>query len=320
MMERKQIFVTIFLGVLLWLPTLSGKVWAQQPERAPATLTPAQLAELLDRVAPRTEQFREVFKDLTAEEHRHFELFKPDGALDKEHRTVADLIIYQSQRDAKRVSEFRNIRTVDGAPVNKQQERLEKLFERLQKADSADKEMGRIIQESTRYDFGFQLAGYLFFKAIASHKVLHPFFKYEAAGWERIGERDLLVVKFEQTQFRDGLFGLKTVFNTPRYAGPLLRGTYWIDPDTAEIWREHHEIFFRDQTSAATPKVIEADFDFAPSKFAVFLPQRVTLQYFNPRKAKGSAPPETYRAARVTSEFGAFQRFNTEGKQENLSR
>jgi hypothetical protein len=285
---------------------------AQQPD--------AQLAALLERVDVNAEHYTKTFKDLTAEERRHFELFGPDGKLSAQNRIVADLIVYQSQRNAKRAVEFRNIREVDGAPVKQQTERLEKLFERLSKDDSADKELQRIIKESTRYDFGYQLTGYLFYKAIASWKSAQPLFRFESAGPVRVGERELLRVNFEQTQFKPDMFGLSRIFDPAKFTGPLMRGTYWIDQATAEIWREHHEIFFRDNQSSATHKVIEVDFDFAPSQYEVFLPQRVVLQFFRAAKAKKDAPVTMYRTVKVVSEFSDFRRFNTEGKQENLSR
>jgi hypothetical protein len=285
---------------------------AQQPD--------AQLTALLERIGVNAENYTKTFKDLTAEERRHFELFGPDDKLEAQHRIVADLIVYQAQRNPNRAIEFRNIREVDGAPVKQQTERLEKLFERLTKDDSADKEMQRILKESTRYDFGYQLSGYLFYKAMASWKKTQPLFKFENAGPERVGERELLRVNFEQMQFKPDLFGLSHIFDPAKFVGPLMRGRYWIDLTTAEIWREHHEIFFRDNQSAATHKVIEVDFDFTPSKYEVFLPQRVVLQFFRPAKAKKAAPVTMYRTVKVVSEFSDFRRFNIEGKQESLTR
>lgn len=290
------------------------------PQGNAPVLAAPQFEELLDRVSAHTERYKETFKDLTAEERRTFELFAADGTLEKQNRLVADLIVYQSQRQSHRLTEFRHIREVDGQPVKKSGARLEKLFERLTKDDSADKEMGRISKESTRYDFGYQLSGYLFHKAIASWKVLRSSFRYEVAGRERVGERELLVVKFEQTQFRKEMFGMEEIFDRALFIGPLMRGTYWIDADTAQIWREQHEIFFRNNQSGATHKVVAVAFDFVPSKFALFLPQRVVLEHFRLLKAKKGAAPQMYRSARVTSEFGTFQKFNTEGKQDNLPR
>jgi hypothetical protein len=305
------------LALLCQALLLVCPAWAQQAE---APMTNAQLTALLEQVGANSERYTKTFKDLTAEEQRHFELFASDGKLDKQHRLVTDLIVYQSQRNTNRVVEFRNIREVDGAPVKDQTERLEKLFERLSKADSTDKELQRIIKESTRYDFGYQLSGYLFYKSIASWKALQPAFRFAAIGRERIAERELQVVKFEQTQFRKDMFGLESFFDPTKFTGPMMRGTYWIDPATAEIHREHHEIFFRDnQQPAITHKVIEVDFDFAPSKYAVFLPQRVVLQFFRSAKAKKDAPIRMYRTVKVTSEFNGFRRFNTEGKQEPQS-
>lgn len=287
-----------------------------QPVFAQAGMTKEQLATMLERMAVNAERYKQTFKDLTAEERRRFELFAVDGKLDKQNRLVADLIVYQSQRNANRAMEFRNVREVDGAPVQNQTERLEKLFVKLVKENSADKEMQRILKESTRYDFGFQLGGYLYYKSMASWKELQPFFRFEAAGQER----NLLVVKFEQTEFRKGMFGLDGIFDPKKFTGPLMRGTFWVDPATAEIHQEHHEIFFRDnQNPAVTHKTIEVDYAFTPSRYEVFLPRHVTSQFFRVIKARKNEPLTVYRVVKSTSEFGDFQRFTAEGKQEQTA-
>jgi pimeloyl-ACP methyl ester carboxylesterase len=295
----------------------AGTLAQQKTETA---FTPAQLEELLDRLSAHTESYKETFKDLTAQERRTFELLAPDGTVLKQNRLVAELIVYPSQRNANRATEFRNIREVDGQRVEKRDVRLEKLFERLKKDDSADKELGRIIKESTRYDFGYQLSGYMFYKAMATWKILRPLFEYEAPGRERVGERELLAIRFEQKQFRKDMFGLDQIFDPALFTGPMMRGAYWVDPDTAQIWREHHEIFFRNNQSAETYKVVEVDFDFASSKFEVFLPRRVMLQHFKLLKTKKGEPLRMYRSAKVVSDLSDFQRFNTEGKQEGAPR
>jgi hypothetical protein len=315
----------IGLGIVCFVIASAGlylafSIAALAQQKNETTFTPAQLEELLDRLSAHTESYKETFKNLTAQERRTFELLAPDGTVVKQNRLVADLIVYPSQRNANRATEFRNIREVNGQPIEKQDVRLEKLFERLKKDDSADKELGRIIKESTRYDFGYQLSGYMFYKAIATWKILRPLFEYEVAGRERVGERELLAIKFEQKQFRKDMFGLNQVFDPALFTGPMMRGTYWIDPDIAQIWREHHEIFFRNNQSAETYKVLEVDFDFAPSKFEVFLPRRIILQHFKLLKTKKGEPLQMYRSAKVVSDLGDFQRFHTEGKQEGTTR
>jgi hypothetical protein len=213
--------------------SLAFSMTAPAQRKNETTFSSAQVEELLDRLSAHTESYKEKFKDLTAQERRTFELLAPDGTVVKQNRLVADLIVYSSQRNSNRATEFRNIREVDGRPVEKQTVRQEKLFERLKKEDSADKEIWRIIKESTRYDFGYQLSGYMFYKAIATWKILRPSFEYEAVGRERVGDRELLAIKFEQKQFRKDMFGLSQIFDPALFTGPMMRGTYWIDPEIA---------------------------------------------------------------------------------------
>jgi hypothetical protein len=107
-----------------------------------AALTAGQLEELLDKASALTDKYEQLFRDLTAEEKRVFELYdKKTGKIENRRQTVSDLIVYAPQQDPDRVTEYRNIREIDGKPVKKQLQRVEKLFERVTEADSLGKEL-----------------------------------------------------------------------------------------------------------------------------------------------------------------------------------
>ena len=122
-----------------------------------------------------------------------FELYdKKTDKMEQRRRTESDLIVYASQRDPNQVAEYRNIREVDGKPVRNQIERVEKLFERVAKADSTGKELDRINRESVRYDLDTQFTGYTIFNAFAIWSKLRRYFKYEfALMLEKAGFRDV---------------------------------------------------------------------------------------------------------------------------------
>ncbi|MBO0725870.1 MAG: hypothetical protein J2P52_09745, partial [Blastocatellia bacterium] len=233
-------------------------------------------------------------------------------------RTVSDLIVYASQQDPERVTEYRNIREVDGKLVKNQFERVEQLLERIAKADSPDKEIDRVIRENSRYDFGgVRPIGYTILNAMAVWKPLRRYFKYEFAGRERVGEQQLAVIKFEQTELVKNLFGLEG-YRKLNATGPLERGQYWLDPQTGQLRREHDEIFFRDNTQPRTFKVIETDYDFTSGEQGIWLPQRIVLQYFDPLKSDDKGfPVEMFLNARITHEFGPFRRFEVKARYEN---
>jgi hypothetical protein len=272
---------------------------------------------LLDKANALSDKYRSLFRDLTAEEKRVFELYKKTGELDTRRQTVSDLIVYASQRDPNKVAEYRNIREVDGKPVKNQLERVEKLFDRVSKADSPGKELDRINRESARYDLDTQFTGYTVLNAFAAWKQSRRIFKYEFAGRERLRDQELVVIKFEQTEFVKNLFGLRH-YEKLNVTGPLMRGQYWLDPQTGRLWRERHEIFFRDNAQPRTFKAIEVDYDFISGEQGIWLPQRILFQYFNPLKSDKGFPVEMYLSVRITHEYGPFRRFEVKARHENV--
>jgi hypothetical protein len=282
------------------------------------SLTTAQLEELLDKASALCDKYRALFRDLTAEERRVFELYdERTGKIERQRQSVSDLIVYASLRDPNKFAEYRNIREVDGKPVKNQIERVEKLFERVAKADSVAKELDRITRESTRNDFDTQYTNFTIFNAAATYKELRRLFKYEFAGRERLSGQDLVVVRFEQIGFRKDLFGLRH-YEKLNVTGPLMRGQYWLDPQTGQFRRERHEIFFRDNAQPRTFKAIEADYDFTAGEQGIWLPQRILFQVFDPLKSDKGFPVEMFLNVRMTSEYGPFRRFEVKARQENV--
>jgi hypothetical protein len=311
----RAVALRAFIAIALCLAA-SKPAAAQQKNET--SLTTAQLEELLDKASALSEKYKTLFKDLTAEEKRVFEVYdKKTDKMEQRRRTKSDLIVYASQRDPNQVAEYRNIREVDRKPVRNQIERVEKLFERVAKADSTGKELDRINRESVRYDLDTQFTGYTIFNAFAIWSKLRRYFKYEFAGRERLGDQELVVIKFEQTEFVKNLFGLR-LYEKLNVTGPLMRGQYWLDPQTGQVWREHHEIFFRDNGQPRTFKAIEADYDFTTGEHGIWLPQRILFQYFNPLKSDKGFPIEMFLNVRITSEYGPFRRFEVGARHENI--
>jgi hypothetical protein len=250
-----------------------------------------------------------------------FEIYdQKTGRIKDQRQTVSDLIVYQSPRDPNSMTEYRNIREVDGKPVKKQLERVEKLFERATKADSVARELDRINSESARHDFDTLITNFTIFNAAATYKDLRPLFKYEFAGRERLRDKDLVLVKFEQIEFKKDLFGTRQ-YEKLNVTGPLMRGQYWLDPQTGQVRREHHELFFRDNTQPRAFKFIEVDYEFTTGEQDIWLPQRIVFQYFNPSKwdKDKKYPIEMFLNGRITSDYGPFRRFEVGARHENVS-
>jgi hypothetical protein len=305
----------IIIAIAFCLAISNSTTARQNNETA---LTAAQLEELLDKASALCDKYRALFRDLTAEEKKVFELYdQKTGKIKQRRQTVSDLIVYQSQQDPNKFTEYRNIREVDGKPVKNQLERIEKLFERSAKADSVAKELDRITRESTRHDFGAQITNFTVFNAAATYKEFRPLFKYEYAGRERLRDQELALVKFEQVEFKKDLFGMRQ-YEKLNVTGPLMRGQYWLDSQTGQVRRERHEIFFRDNAQPRSFKAIEVDYEFTTGEQGIWLPQRVVFQFYNPLKLDEDFPVEMFLNGRLTSEYGPFRRFEVKARQENV--
>jgi hypothetical protein len=311
--DRRTVALCAIMVIALCL-IVSNPASAQQ--KSETTLTTARLEELLDKAGALSDKYQSLFRDLTAEEKRVFELYNKTGGLDTRRQTLSDLIVYASQRDPNKVAEYRNIREVDGKPVKNQLERVEKLFDRVSKTDSPRKELDRINRESARYDLDTQFTGYTIFNAIATWKKLRRYFKYEFAGYKRLGDKELVVIKYEQTEFVDNLFGLNH-YRKPNVTGPMMRGQYWIDSQ-GRLERDHHEIFFRDNAQPRTFKAIEVDYYFTFDEQGIWLPHYILFQYFNPLKSDKGFPVEMFLSVRITHEYGPFRRFEVKSRHENV--
>jgi hypothetical protein len=153
--------------------------------------------------------------------------------------------------------------------------------------------------------------------AAATRRQLRQLFKYEFAGRERPRDQELVLIKFEQTEFKKDHFGFHH-YDKLNVTGPLMRGQYWIDPQTGRLWREHNEIFFRDKAQPRTFKAIDLNYDFTTGEQGIWLPRRVLFQYFDPLKSDNGFPVEMFLSLRITSEYGQFRRFEVKARRENV--
>jgi hypothetical protein len=80
--------------------------------------TQTDLEALLTTARANIASYPTVFKDLAAEETKTVEIYEKPGALSGKRRIVSDFIVYQSQRDPAVMTEYRNVREVDGGAVS----------------------------------------------------------------------------------------------------------------------------------------------------------------------------------------------------------
>ena len=295
---------------------LGGKFLAQN---STPTITRPQLEKLLEAAGELAEEYTLAFTSLAAEEVKIFQLYEKSGRPAQRRHIVSDFVIYQSQQDPTRRTEYRSVLKVDGARVGGPEFRVERVFAGAAKADSVAKELERIDRESTRYDFGYQLTGYTVHKGLALLPGVRQSFRFEATGREQVNGRDAFVVAFEQTGHRSDLFHV----NLPKELYPSdarLRGRLWIDTATAQLVRDHSEIVFSSPYAPGPLVLVSTEYDFAPSEFGIWLPRQITLNYYKPlRVDKEQKSAGMYRSARVVSEYKGFKHFRVNVGEEKVA-
>ncbi|HEV2765999.1 MAG TPA: hypothetical protein VGV38_23640 [Pyrinomonadaceae bacterium] len=284
----------------------AGLSLGQQP--APAAPDAAQTAELIRKARLRRAEYKERFKDLTAEETQRIEEYGDEG-LKRRREVVSDLIIYQSQMDDSFMAEYRNVRAVDGKAVAGRDRRVEQLFGRLARADSAVKELERIQRESRRYDLRYSSYGLTLHQGLALEERVSPYFRFTASGRERIDGRDTVVVEYQQVAQDPEQQTKLTLPDALKGAEALYRGRLWLDPDTARLRREERELTLKHPSLPAPLTLWRFEFSYGESRFGVLTPTRIVSSAYSRGRGGPGRATELLLGGRVVFEYGAFRRF-----------
>ncbi|MDX6695547.1 MAG: hypothetical protein QOF02_3150 [Blastocatellia bacterium] len=303
------------LSLLLLLPLAS---YAQETAARPAPKPVAPpLESLLNQAAERTLEYTNVFKDLMAEERQTVELYDPSGQLMRQRRLLSDFVVYQSQLKSTLMVEYRHVREVDGVTVADQEQRAINLFERLVKVDSVSKELDRIDREGSRYDLSYSIKGYTLNQGMALQREVREAFEFRETGRETIDGHEVVVLTYRQIAQHPLL---KFNLSLPKAkAAPLYRGRLWLDAATAQLWREEREIIIRLPKFIDPIPVIRFEFQYAPSKFKILTPQRITFSTVGSIKKVEGHAPLLAPGGRVQFEYGTFEIFDVSVKPNELT-
>ncbi|HKS28175.1 MAG TPA: hypothetical protein VJS44_10165 [Pyrinomonadaceae bacterium] len=294
--------------ILLALLTLTntGLSLGQQPTGP--RLTPAEVKELIRSAQLRINEYRNKFKDLTADEEQEIEEYDVDGKLRRQRRIVSDLIIYQSQLDASSMSEYRNIRMVDGVTVAKRDERLVSLFARLAKADSVKKELERINREGRRYDLDYSFYGLTLNEGLLLNENFLPYFQFTDAGREQIKGREVIVLQYQQVAQSPDL--TMKLPGELKGAGPRYRGRLWLDAETKQLWREERELTLEHASLSQPLVLLRFEFEYTSSSFGILTPQRVVFITYNKGRDRAGIFPGLRLGGKTTFQYSGFRRFD----------
>ena len=281
------------------------------PARTEARLQgpPGDLDGLITRVASAAKQYAMVFHDLVAEETMLLEVFDQSGRVTKRREISSDLVVYTS-RDSTDTAEYRDVRAVDGKPVEKRSERALDLLTRASRSASTKKELDLINREGQRYDIGFHFSGMTIGQpGIWFEK--REAFRIESAGRAQLGGHEVVVLDYQEIDQKH-LHSDAEFYKRNGFSLSVMRGRLWIDAATSQLRQQRFEL------GAVHPLLVEPviifrqEATYTESRFGILVPERVMYEGYERGKGAKNQPPSFFRVARNTCTYGTFRKFEVE--------
>jgi hypothetical protein len=214
--------------------------------------------------------------------------------------------VYQSQRGPTDTTEYRDIRSVDGKPVEKRGKRALDLFGRVSQATSIEQELQLVDRESQRYELHHRVVGSTVHQPIRTPQARAGTL-FHWAGREQFDGHDVIVIDYEQQRnepvdsFHAGMGVTALVF----------RGRLWLDLETARLRSARWELAGQHPALPDPVVLIRSEHDYTDSRLGVFVPERIVFEWFEaarwPKNSK--QPPAFTLAARTVFTYDAFRRF-----------
>jgi hypothetical protein len=264
---------------------------------------------LVTRYIASAEEYQKAFQNLTAEETKTLELYRPSGELDKRREIISDLVVYRASRDGKDlVTEYHDVQAVDGKPVKGGRERALELLTQASKAESLEKELEAINRETFRYEFRRR---HVWGAAMAQNMIpqkRRATLRFEWRGREEIAGHNVEVIGYRDTEPSPTTqLRVPKEFRTPAF---FHRGTLWLDSATGQLWRSVYELVVRHPATSEPLVLIHSESTYRPSDFGILVPQRIVFDWMSHFSHPKNGQPSFALAERVTFTYSAFKRFN----------
>jgi hypothetical protein len=315
--------VKVFFAAVLFL--LSTSVFGQiVPVPKPSPTPPPSLETILDRAEAESRVYRETFKDLLANEDKTFEIYDKKGEVKKRRTVTSNFVVYQLQKRAGRIAEYRNVLAVDGRTLDKASLRAQDFFEKIAVAESSAGELSELEKESLRYDEELFINGLTLFQALALAPNLRPLFEFTLDGKQIVDGAEVYAISYRQTRNSPDItinskenkpdnritlnFEVETDRDTP--LNERMRGKFLIDTATFRLWREEREITIQPHDFPAPLVVVREDFDFQRSDFGLLVPKKIVHAHYRAKLRERLAVKE----AQVTFEYSKFTKPGVEVK------
>lgn len=281
------------------------------------------IEEILRQTQTQTATYQETFRNLIALETKTFEEFNNQGELKKQNKVEANLLVYQSSKNPKLAFELRNVIKVNDKLIPNSQQNSEQFFAELNKTSTLKSELERIQKTSSKYDKTFDISGLTLYEGIVLSPNLQPYFEYKLVGNEMFQDRNVYLISYQQTKPSPfiSINGTGVDANNPSLEFSLeipkdlkkndvfLRGKFWIDAETFQIWREERELVIQ----VAEPLVVmESSFEYQPSKYDILVPKQINLlvNEINKKDGKFSQVKDT----KIIFDYLEFKRTDSDVK------
>jgi hypothetical protein len=301
---------------------------------AQTLLTSENLESFLTKAELQSQKYTEIFKDLSSEETKTKLYYKKNGLLDEKRIIKSLFVVYRSPHD-NRVQEFRNVLEFNGRTIDRANKETERFLKNLGRSSSAIKEHIRIRKRGIRFDGRVVSWGMTLDQPRPFSDELKPFFEFKIVKKGRIMDREIWVIKYNQTKQtllitsspsladqmkrRGG-----TEYSTPtsehfRPTNPLMNGKLWLDAKTGQIWRNEFEIVLRPAKLSKPVINVEIIYEYQPSKFGILVPERFFIRGYR-LTGRDDKTLKVFKDAESIYEYSKFSRFTTDAKIQDISK
>lgn len=300
----------IFIAFLAFSSPVSAQIAPKplppsKPLGTPAP-PPPSLEQVLNEADAQSRNYRETFKNLLSDETKTFTTFDKKGEAKKNRVIVSNFIVYPLSREEGRIVEYRNVLTVDGKQVDKDNTRAQDFFEKIAKAESSSKELDSIEKESLRYDDNLLINGLTLFQAQPLASNLRPFFEFKLDGLTTVDGAEVYVLSYLQTRASPDITlnsDADTAGDRARIAFDVnidkekglnerVRGKLLIDAATFRLRGEEREMTVQPDGFGSPIVVIREDFSYADSEFDMLVPKKITHTHYRVKTKDRAATKE----------------------------
>jgi len=293
-------------------------------QTTPTPTTTVSLDNILSESQKQSENYRETFRNLLADEVKTFEEFDRKGESERTTTVRSSFLVYQSGKNQAATAELRNVLEVNGKPIPDSQKRGEEFLAELDKQRTLESELQKLQKESSKFDKTWEVYGMTLNQAVALAPNLRSVFDFQLVGTESYEGGEVYVVSYRQKskspfitineKERDTAvneLSLNFNLNIPgelKKTDILLRGKLWIDAKTFQIRREERELVAR----AADPvMLLSSNFEYQTSEFGILVPKTISMTIYNAKKEKGDRF-NSLKDSIISFEYSKFRQTNVE--------